>query len=114
MKLKPADISLLSDPVQLDNGQRAILAAYVHTEGFEILKQLWEDEVRKYNTRLLNTSPADEPHVIANHYCAKVAAQMYQGWIDRLNQEIEFHAYSISGVGTPDNPENTQSVDEFK
>ena len=88
-ELKGLDIEL-----KLDDADRSLLSAYVKQQGFDILQKLMEDQVRKFNFKLLDTSPADERKVLAAHYLAKAVAQFYQGLIERLEQELQIEVYN--------------------
>jgi hypothetical protein len=88
-ELKGLDIEL-----RLDDQDRSLLSSYVKQQGFDILQKLMEDQVRKFNFKLLNTDPADERKVLAAHYLAKAVAQFYQGLIERLEQELQIEVFN--------------------
>jgi hypothetical protein len=88
-ELKGLDIEL-----KLDDGDRAILSASVKQQGFDILQKLMEDQVRKFNLKLINTNPADSAMVLANHYLAKAVAQFYAGLMERIEIECQVDAYN--------------------
>jgi hypothetical protein len=88
-ELKGLDIEL-----KLDDQDRSLLSSYVKQQGFDILQKLMEDQVRKFNFKLLNTSPADEREVLAAHYLAKAVAQFYQGLMERLEQELQIEVFN--------------------
>jgi hypothetical protein len=88
-ELKGMDIEL-----NLDEQDRSLLSSYVKQQGFDILQKLMEDQVRKFNFKLLNTNPANEREVLASHYLAKAVAQFYQGLIERLEQELQIEVFN--------------------
>jgi len=78
----------------LSDGDRGILSSSVKQQGFDILQRLMEDQVRKFNLKLINTNPADERQVLANHYLAKAVAQFYIGLMDRIQEECQVETYN--------------------
>ena len=88
-ELKGLDIEL-----KLDDTDRSVLSAYVKQQGFDILQKLMEDQVRRFNFKLLDTDPSDERKVLAAHYLAKSVAQFYQGLIERLEQELQIEVFN--------------------
>jgi hypothetical protein len=88
-ELKGLDVEL-----ELSDDDRAILSSSVKQQGFDILQKLMEDQVRKFNLKLINTNPADSAEVLANHYLAKAVAQFYAGLIERIEIECQIDAYS--------------------
>lgn len=71
---------------ELDGIERAHLASWITEASFQIAKKLMEDEVKKFNLSLINAS--DPNDIVQKHNLAKAAAQFYQGFINRLNQEV--------------------------
>src|ERR1035441_2296838 len=93
LKIKD-EVKGLDIELKLDDQDRSLLSSYVKQQGFDILQKLMEDQVRRFNFKLLNTDPADERKVLAAHYLAKAVAQFYQGLIERLEQELQIEVYS--------------------
>ena len=79
---------------ELDENDRAVLSSSVKQQGFDILQRIMEDQVRKFNFKLINTNPANSAEVIANHYLAKAVAQFYTGLIERIERECQISAYN--------------------
>jgi hypothetical protein len=84
---------------ELDDQARAHLAVLVGMDGFKILQHLMEDEVKKFNLKLINASKPEE--VIHAHNLAKAASQFYQGVINRLNNEIDFYQHAPKVTDKP-------------
>lgn len=88
-ELKGLDIE-----INLTDNERGILSATVKQQGFELLQRLMEDQVRKFNFKLLNTNPANSDLVLANHTLAKAVAQFYTAFMDKIEQECQINAFS--------------------
>src|ERR1035437_10922540 len=88
-ELKGLDIEL-----QLDETDRGILSSSVKQQGFDILQKIMEDQVRKFNLKLINTNPAASAQVLANHYLAKAVAQFYAGLIERIESECQIEVFN--------------------
>ena len=88
------DTKGLDIPLELDDQDKAVLSSYVKQQGFDIIQKIMEDIVRKFNFALLNTNPADEKQVLANHYLAKSMAMLYTSLINRIEQECKINAYN--------------------
>jgi hypothetical protein len=99
------DANVIHLDFKLDDRQRSVLSAQVQQEGFDILQRLMIDVCRDFNTALMNTPASDKDAVLANHIAAKVAAQFYQGFIERVHRELELERYNAAKLGTPENPE---------
>lgn len=112
MKIE-ANYDKLQDALVLSDQQRLVLGQYLRTEGFALILRLWRDEVRKFTEAALASNTADDKMSLEALRKAKVAAQIYQGWVDRLNQELEMLDTEISDIGTKENPENYLAVEEF-
>ena len=80
--------------ITLTDDERAILSSSVKQQGFDILQKLMEDQVRRFNLKLINTNPANSDEVLAAHYLAKAVAQFYAGLIQRLEHELQVDAYN--------------------
>ncbi len=73
----------------LDYTEKAHLAAISSTPGYHIINRIARAEVDKFILRLINTDTAEpEKVIIDRHRDAKVAAQIYAGMFQRLNNEI--------------------------
>lgn len=112
MKLS-AEYDKLQDALILSDSQRATLGQYIRTEGFAILLRMQRDEVRKFTEVALATDTADDKTSLEALRKAKVAAQLFQGWVERLNHELEILDTQTSDVGTAENPENYNAIEEF-
>jgi hypothetical protein len=88
-ELKGLDIEF-----NLDAQEKATLSAYVKQQGFDIIQRIMEDCVRKFNFNLLNTDPANQDKVLANHYLAKVSAMFYTSLMERIETECQIDAYN--------------------
>jgi hypothetical protein len=77
----------------LTDDERGILAASVKQRGFEILQRVMEDQVRKFNFKLLDTNPAKQDEVLAAHFIAKGVAQFYTALIEKIEQECQIVAW---------------------
>jgi hypothetical protein len=108
-----ADYDKLQDTLVLNESQRATLGQYIRTEGFAIILRMWRDEVRKFTGAALAADIADDKSSLEALRKAKVAAQLFQGWVDRLNNELELLENQGSDIGTADNPENYNTIEEF-
>ncbi len=84
----------LDIPLALDDQDKAVLSAFVKQQGFDIIQKIMEDIVRKFNFKLLDTNPADEKEVLANHYLAKSVAMFYTSLINRIELECKVDAYN--------------------
>lgn len=91
--------------LELTPRQHATLASYVKTEGFDILQLLMEDQVRKFNLKLINTPVEKREDVIANHALAKGVTQWYAGLMKKLGQTLAIEAYASRTDGTISEPE---------
>jgi hypothetical protein len=100
--------------LELTPAEQAILSSYVRSPGFDLLQKLMEDQVRKFNLKLINTNISDTKSIIANFSQAKTVAQFYMGLMERLESELQIEAYNNSTVGTPENPENAMQLEELR
>ena len=112
MKLS-AEYDKLQDELVLNDSQRAALGQYLRTEGFAIILRMQRDEVRKFTEAALEADTSDDKTALETLRKAKVAAQLFQGWVDRLNRELATLEASVSTIGTAANPENYIAVEEF-
>ena len=99
--------------LNLDEQDRSLLSSYVKQQGFDILQKLMEDQVRKFNFKLLNTNPSDERAVLAAHYLAKAVAQFYQGLIERLEQELQIEVFNNRNKSIVE-PDITAQTEEWQ
>jgi hypothetical protein len=88
-ELKGLDIEL-----ELTDDERGVLSASVQQRGFEIMQRIMEDQVRKFNFKLLDTNPAKQDEVLAAHFIAKGVAQFYTALMEKINDECGIHAYT--------------------
>lgn len=109
--LKPSDATRGIDlAIELTERERAVLASAVKQEWFDILQRIMEDQVRRFNLKLINTNPADKENVIANHYLAKSVAMFYVGLMDKISQECEVQTYNNAATNEPINEMNIEEL----
>ena len=104
-ELRGLDIDL-----ELTDDERGVLAASVKQRGFEIMQRIMEDQVRKFNFKLLDTNPAKQDEVLAAHFIAKGVAQFYTSLMAKIEDECQIF---VHGHRTPV-IENATEVEEFK
>lgn len=80
--------------VVLTDIERGQLAAFVKTEAFDVFQRLCEDQVKKYNIRLVNTDPTDPDTVLINHGLAHAVGRFYVGLMSRLKEEFDIENYN--------------------
>ena len=88
-ELRGLDIEL-----ELTDDERGVLAASVKQRGFEIMQRVMEDQVRKFNFKLLDTNPAKQEEVLAAHFIAKGVAQFYTALMEKIESECQIVAYT--------------------
>jgi hypothetical protein len=88
-ELKGLDIEL-----ELTEDERGVLAASVKQRGFEIMQRIMEDQVRKFNFRLLDANIANQNEVVAAHLIAKGVAQFYTALMEKIESECQIVAYT--------------------
>jgi hypothetical protein len=88
-ELKGLDIEL-----ELTDDERGVLAASVKQRGFEIMQRIMEDQVRKFNFKLLDCNPAKQDEVLAAHFIAKGVAQFYTALMEKIENECQIVAYT--------------------
>jgi hypothetical protein len=88
-ELKGLDIEF-----ELSDDERGVLAASVKQRGFEIMQRIMEDQVRKFNFKLLDCNPAKQEEVLAAHFIAKGVAQFYTALMEKIENECQIVAYS--------------------
>jgi len=106
--LKGLDVEL-----ELDDTEKSVLASFVKQRGFDIIQKIMEDQVRKFNFKLINSSGADSAEVCANHLLAKAVAQFYVGLMHRINVECSINAYNNRDRNVVEDAITT-AVEEFK
>jgi glycogen synthase len=99
--------------LELEDAEKAVLSAFVKQHGFDLIQKIMEDQVRKFNFKLINTDPADSALVCANHYLAKAVAQFYVGLMERINRECAINAYNNRDRNVVEDA-ITATVSEFK
>lgn len=100
--------------VVLSEQDRLLLSTYVRTQAFDILQLIMEDQVNKFNIKLIDT-PVNKPaDVIAHHALAKGVAQFYQGLMDRIEEECQMQNFNNSTYGTATDPENQMQLEELR
>jgi len=99
---------------KLDDRQRAVLVSQVQQEGFDIFQRLFIDVIREFNVALMNTPVTKPNEILANHMTAKVAAQIYEAFMERLRSELELHTYNAAKLGSPENPEASGVTSDFE
>ena len=72
--------------ITLTETERSLLAAYVKTEGFDVLQRIMEDTVKSYNVRLTNTDPTKPEDVLVNHRLANAVGGFYTSLIARFKE----------------------------
>lgn len=109
-KITEEALTSIDVDVVLTDHQRAVLAGTVKQEMFDVLQTVMEDQLKKFNIRLLNTDPGDQGRVLVNHLMAKAAAQFYKGMMERIESECQVwkHNNDLPQVMTSDLP-----VEEF-
>ena len=88
------DLKGLDIELSLTEEERGVLAASVKQRGFEIMQRIMEDQVRKFNFKLINTDPAKQDSVLAAHYLAKAIAQFYTSLMEKIEGECQIVAFS--------------------
>jgi hypothetical protein len=97
----------------LDGRQRSIVAGYVHTEGFVILKRMMIDELRRFNQKLVNADRANPEEVLAAHGLMQAAGMFYVGLLQRIDAEIAIADSEGSTLGSINDPERPYYPEEF-
>jgi hypothetical protein len=76
-------------PLELQRHDRAALSDTCNTPGFKVMQRIFEDEVQKFFTVLMNL-PSGTKDVLESQRVARTAAQLWQGGIDRINAEVHY------------------------
>lgn len=98
---------------ELDNHQRAVLAGSIGQEWFDIVRKIFEDEVRKFQLQLANTPAWEEDKIYARHCIAQAAGMIYAGVFQRIAEQAGLQQILSSGIGTIHNPEQPPLMEEF-
>lgn len=104
------NISAIKNEVDLSINEKAILVSYVKQDGFLVIQKLFEDQINRFNLKLINSNPADHNEVLANHIKAQTAAQIWAGFVERINHEIEMYEKNIHNFKQPEVP---VQIEEF-
>jgi hypothetical protein len=80
--------------LQLEHGERAVLAATAATPGFVIMHRIFRSEVDKFLIALINADPANSKEVVSRQLLAKAAAQFYQAVTTRINEEVMLYTHA--------------------
>ena len=103
------EIKGLQCEVTLTEKERAVLASYVKMEGFDIIQKLMEDQVRRFNLKLINTPNANKAEVLSHHGLAQSIAQFYVGLMNRIATECEIEVFNADIA-----PRNDMHIEELK
>ncbi len=77
------------DPdMELERHEQAALAMLVTTEGYKVLHRIARAEVDKFLVSLLNAAAEEPSQVLERHRISKTAAQLYEGFTNRINREV--------------------------
>lgn len=83
-------------PLELGRHERAALSDTCNTPGFKVIQKIFEDEVQKFFTVLMNLESGTDK-VLEGQRVAKTAAQLWQGGIDRINAEVNYLSEELRG-----------------
>lgn len=72
----------------LSESERADLAVVRSMPGFTVIQKIFRSSLDTFTLALLN-APEDSEEMKSRHRSAKVVAQLYTSFIDRVNQEVE-------------------------
>lgn len=75
--------------------QRQHLLALVHSEVYPDLLDVMEMVCIEVETKLINTDPAIEAEVLANHRMAKAAWQMFTHMQEKIAEETKLYLASV-------------------
>ena len=99
--------------LDLTMNEKALLAAYISSDGFKTLNRIMKHELYKFHENLLNANKPDE--VIIAHNLEKAAAMFYQGVVNRINTEIdEYKNTPREGDAPIDVTEGILMLQDFK
>ena len=83
-------------PLDLQRHQRAALSDTCNTPGFKVIQLIFEEEVQKFYAALMNIE-SGTIKVLEGQRVAKTAAQLWQGGIDRINDEVNYLREELRG-----------------
>ena len=113
--LNPKDLeasNLVNVEFELDTRQRGVLYVYSKQEGFDLLQRLMLNVIHDFNAVASNA--ITDADIVRTHRNAKVAAQFYTGFMERVAYEINVEE-QITNVGsTPDNPLPAAVTEDFQ
>jgi hypothetical protein len=72
----------------LNSRERQELAMIIAQPGFKVMQNLWKSCVSSFNLALINTPEDSTDLIVARHRSAKVAAQLYTLFVNRINEEV--------------------------
>lgn len=78
--------------------QRQHLLAFLNSEVYTDVLDVLEQCCIEVETKLINTDPADEKAVLANHRMAKAAWQMFTHMQDKIRGEAQRHVQATAKV----------------
>lgn len=73
--------------LELTLNEKALLAAYINSDGYKTLDKVMRHELSKFHVKLINATKPEE--VLIAHNLEKAAAMFYQGIVNRINSEID-------------------------
>jgi hypothetical protein len=108
------DIEKKFDPeLELEMKDRADLSAAINHPGFAVILRIGRWMVDQFVLDWMNAN-TDEQVLIAHKY-AKVAAQFFQGFADRINEEaIQYRAVVNSDNKTPIDVTSALDIDTLR
>lgn len=74
--------------LELTEEEIASMGGIISHPGFQAYQKVWRHIVSLFAVKAMNTEQSDRDLVLARHNAARVAAQLYQGVTNRVNQEI--------------------------
>lgn len=72
--------------LEIDEGEAGTLVSFMGHPGFLVWQKVRKAEFQKFFTKLMNTDTEDKEAVLERHRIAKLAAQLYQGETNTLNE----------------------------
>lgn len=91
--------------VILERNQQAALALNLASEGFEVIQLIARSEVDKFMLDAINVpSGATDHEKLEKLRVAKVAAQLYEGIVKRLNYEVQMYTLDSRRNSRPSDP----------
>lgn len=68
--------------------EQAEITQTISSAGWRHIQRIFDHECTKFILDTINTPSEDTEDVIEKHRCAKVAAQLYEGGVQRINNEV--------------------------